>query len=76
VLAATLISGFTVGVTSCQDNYDNPAPAKKQYRLVHSEQVIDDGSYYIADYGYDNQGRLLTYKSGITGSVLLIIFLR
>ena len=62
VLAATLISGFTVGVTSCQDNDDNPAPAKKKYRLVHSEQVNDNGSYYIADYGYDNQGRLLTYK--------------
>jgi hypothetical protein len=44
VLAATLISGFTVSVTSCQDNEDNPAPAKKMYTLFDR-----DYTYTIAD---------------------------
>ena len=62
VLAATLISGFTVSVTSCQDNEDNPAPAKKKYRLVQRKEVNEDtGAYYITDYGYDDQGRLVSY---------------
>ena len=62
VLAATLISGFTMSVTSCQDNDDNPAPAKKQYRLVQNKQVYDTSdAYYIADYTYDDQGRLASF---------------
>ena len=63
VLAATLICGFTMSVTSCEDNSDNPAPAKKKYRLVQCKQVFDDtDTYYITDYSYDDQGRLASYE--------------
>lgn len=62
LLAATLISGFTVSVTSCDDNSDNPAPAKKKYRLVQRQEKYDDSdAYYITDYGYDDQGRLASF---------------
>ena len=60
-LAATLICSFTMGVTSCDDNSDNPVPAKKKYRLVQRKEVYDDGDYAITDYSYDSQGRLKTY---------------
>lgn len=46
-------------LTACTDNSDNPAPAKKRYRLVQHKEVYDNSDMYcITDYGYDNQGRL------------------
>ncbi len=49
-------------LTSCDDNTDNPVPAKKKYRLVQRKDVSDNtDTYYIADYGYDDQGRLVSY---------------
>ena len=60
-LAATLICSFTMGVTSCDDNSDNPVPAKKKYRLVQRKDSYDNGeTYTITDYGYDNPGRVKT----------------
>lgn len=62
MLAATLICGTSV-FTSCNDNSDNPVPAKKKYRLVQRKEVYDHtDAYYITDYGYDDQGRLISFK--------------
>jgi hypothetical protein len=61
MLAAILICGTTV-FTSCNDNTDNPVPAKKKYRLVQRKDVYDTSdAYYITDYTYDDQGRLASY---------------
>ena len=62
VLVTTLICGFSLGVTSCADNNDNPVPTKKKYRLVQRKEIYDDSdTYYITDYGYDSQGRLKSF---------------
>ena len=63
VLAAILICGFSMGVTSCEDNSDNPVPAKKKYRLVQRKDVRegDNGAYYVCNYSYDDQGRLKSF---------------
>ena len=47
MLAAILICGFSMSVTSCVDNSDNPVPAKKKYRLVQRKEVYDDGKKYM-----------------------------
>lgn len=51
VLAAILICGFSMGVTSCEDNSDNPVPVKKKYRLVQRKDVRegDNGAYYVCN---------------------------
>lgn len=62
VLAAILICG-TVAFTACNDNSDNPVPSKKKYRLVQRKEVYDNtDAYYITHYGYDDQGRLISFK--------------
>ena len=62
MLAAILICGTSVFI-SCNDNSDNPVPAKKKYRLVQRKEVNDHtDAYYITDYGYDDQGRLISFK--------------
>lgn len=62
LLAVALICGFSMSVISCTDNNDNPAPAKKKYRLVQCKEVNDNSDMYcITDYGYDNQGRLTSF---------------
>ena len=49
MLAAILICGTSVFI-SCDDNTDNPVPAKKKYRLVQRKDVADNtNTYYIAD---------------------------
>ena len=61
MLAAILICGTGV-FTSCNDNSDNPVPAKKKYRLVQRKDVVEEtGVYYITDYSYDDQGRLASF---------------
>ena len=61
VLAAALICGFSMDLTSCSNNSDNPVPAKKKYRLIQRLEITNDGDTIITDYGYDTQGRLETY---------------
>lgn len=59
LLAVALICGFTMSMTSCADNNDNPVPGKKKYRLVQRKDYYDNSDMYsITDYGYDHQGRL------------------
>jgi hypothetical protein len=61
VLAATLICGATV-FTSCEGIIDNTVPTQKKYRLVQRKVVYSDtDTYYITDFGYDEQGRLKSY---------------
>ena len=61
MFAAILICGTSV-FTSCDDNSDNPVPAKKKYRLVQRKEVVEEtGVYYITDFGYDDQGRLASF---------------
>ena len=61
MLAAILICGTSV-FTACNDNSDNPVPAKKKYRLVQRKEVVEEtGVYYITDYSYDDQGRLASF---------------
>jgi len=61
MLAAILICGASV-FTACNDNSDNPIPAKKKYRLAQRKEVYDNSdAYYITDYSYDDQGRLASF---------------
>lgn len=61
--AAILICGFSMSVTSCVDNSDNPVPAKKRYRLVEKKEVVEGNGVHqnIGKYTYDEQGRLKKY---------------
>ena len=65
-LAAALIISGAVMFSACSksddNDGDNPAPAKKKYRLVQRKDVYDNSdAYYITDYAYDKQGRLISY---------------
>lgn len=76
LLAVILICGFSMSVTSCTDNNDNPVPAKKKkYRLVQRKEVYDNSDMYsIIDYGYDNQGRLASFYQVVYNSQIADIY--
>ncbi len=59
VMAAALICGTSVFMSSCSKDDDNPV---NRYRLVQRKDVYaDTDKYHINHYSYDDQGRLASF---------------